>query len=360
MKILVIGAGLIGSVVASQLKRNGQDVTVLARGQHADDLRSFGIVTHPLTGEEYFTTHPAVVETLTPQDVYDVILVILRRNHHHDVLPLLAKNQHYKKVVFLGNNLGGGTDLLEYLPSDKIILGFGGTTGEKRGDIIYHYADEQNLKMGKIWLGELSGVPSKTLLELKVIFEDAGFETELNPEMAAWLKTHAALVLPIAFSLYLCDGSNYRLAKTRDAVLLAFRGVKEGIKVLKKLQTPILPAKYQLFSLVPEPIAVRYLQKFFNTEFARIGLAVHANHAKDEMIFLAKEFKALIALSGVATPNLDQLYAIADKEDESQVILPEGSQSKRLDWKPIWIGAGILTGILGALGYLLTQRKRKQ
>ncbi len=58
MKILVYGAGMIGSIIASQLKKNNQDVTILARGQHAADLRSYGIVTHPFDGEEYFTTHP--------------------------------------------------------------------------------------------------------------------------------------------------------------------------------------------------------------------------------------------------------------------------------------------------------------
>lgn len=360
MKILVIGAGIIGSIVASQLKRNGQDVTILARGQHARDLESFGIVTHPLHGEEYRTTHLAVVEELSAQDEYDVILVIVRRNSHQDILPLLANHQHYQKVIFLGNNLGGGADLKEQLPAEKIALGFGGTTGEKRGDIIYHHVDQETGYYGKIWLGELEGEPSPTLIALQLIFEDAGFETEILPKMDAWLKTHAAIVLPVAFVLYLCDGSNYRLAKTRDAILMTFRGIKEGLKVLRRRKIPILPKKYRIFPLIPEPIAVAYLEKFFSTDFARIGLAVHANNAKDEMAFLAKEFKAMIAKSGVDTPNLNQLYAVTEQEQQNQLVLPEGSQKKRLDWKPIWILAGILTGIIGALGYILSQRKRKQ
>jgi glycerol-3-phosphate dehydrogenase len=97
MKILVYGAGMIGSIVASQLKKNGQDVTVLARGDHAADLRSFGIVTHPFDGDDYCTVHPPVVETLEPEDEYDVILVIMRRSSHQEILPILAKNPHYKK-----------------------------------------------------------------------------------------------------------------------------------------------------------------------------------------------------------------------------------------------------------------------
>jgi 2-dehydropantoate 2-reductase len=272
----------------------------------------------------------------------------------------LAKNQHFKKVVFLGNNLGSGQDILEHLEAEKIILGFGGTTGEKRGDIIYHYTDDESGSQGKIWLGEYNGEPSSTLLELQTILEEAGFETELSPDIDAWLKTHAAVVLPIAFGLYLCGGDNFRLAKTRDAVVTTFRGVKESLKVLRKLKVSLLPKKYAVLSLVPEPIAVAFLRKFFASEFARVGLAVHANNARDEMYFLASEFKVLVEQSGCETPNLDQLYAITEQAEEEKQILPEGSHSKPLNWRPIWISAGILTGILGAIGYLLSQRKRKK
>ena len=359
MKILVYGAGIIGSLVASQLKKNGQDVTILARGKHAADLHSYGIVTHPFDGEDYFTMHPAIVERVKPDDVFDVILVVLRRNHHQDVLPILAKNEHFKKVVFLGNNLGGGKDILEHLPAEKVVLGFGGTTGEKRGDVIYHYVDEENGQVGKIWLGELDGQISPTTAELSTILDDAGFTTELLEDMDAWLKTHAAVVLPVAFGLYLCNGSNFRLAKTRDAILMTYRGIKEGLKVLRKLDIEITPKKYRTMALVPEPIAIAYLRKFFGSEFARVGLAVHANNAKDEMYFLAEEFKVLIKQSGYDTPNLDQLYAITEQQEE-QLTIPEGAQSKRLDWKPIWIGASVLTGIIGAIGYLMSQRKRKK
>ena len=360
MKILVYGAGMIGSIVASQLKKNGQDVTILARGHHAADLRSFGIVTHPFDGDDYCTVHPPVVETLEPEDEYDVILVIMRRNSHQEILPALANNPHYKKVIFLGNNLEGGADFLELLEPDRVALGFGGTTGERRGDVIYHYVDEEKGQYGKIWIGELNQMPSDLLFELQDVLEDSGFEVEISTDIDAWLKTHAALVLPIAFGLYLCDGDNFRLAKTRDAILMTLRGVKESLKVLRKLNVTILPKKYLMFPLLPEPVAVAYLRNFFDSEFARVGLAVHANNARDEMYFLANEFKTLIQQSGVDTPNLNQLYAITEKVEEDRLMIPEGSKSKPLDWKPIWIGAGILTGIVGALGFLLSQRKRKK
>lgn len=356
MNILIYGAGMIGSIIASQLERNGQKVTILARGSRAEAIRSFGIVTHPLEGSDYYTAHPAVIETLAPEDDFDVILVTVRRNQHHEILPILAQNQYAKTILFLGNNLGSAADLLEHLPADKILLGFGGTGGERRGDIIYHFRDELSGKVGKIWLGELNGKCTQRLQQLAQVFQQAGFDTEIQPHMDDWLKTHAALILPSAFGLYHCGGNNYRLAQTRDALLMVFRGIKEGFKVVSKSGSKVIPVKYALMAWVPEPIAIAIQRKLFASEAARIGGAVHANNARDEMYFLAREFQQLMQSTAIATPNLTQLFAIMDTE---QPAIPQGSKDARLNWKPVWIAAGIFTGIVGALGYLFSQRKRK-
>jgi 2-polyprenyl-6-methoxyphenol hydroxylase-like FAD-dependent oxidoreductase len=43
MKILVYGAGVIGSLYAARLKQIGADVTVLSRGKRLEAIRKFGI-----------------------------------------------------------------------------------------------------------------------------------------------------------------------------------------------------------------------------------------------------------------------------------------------------------------------------
>ena len=44
MKILVYGAGVIGSVYASHLQRGGHDVALLTRGKRLTELREHGVV----------------------------------------------------------------------------------------------------------------------------------------------------------------------------------------------------------------------------------------------------------------------------------------------------------------------------
>jgi 2-dehydropantoate 2-reductase len=52
MKILVYGAGVLGSVYAAYLQKAGHDVSILARGQRLVNLRKAGIVLeHAPTGK---------------------------------------------------------------------------------------------------------------------------------------------------------------------------------------------------------------------------------------------------------------------------------------------------------------------
>ena len=48
MKILVYGAGVLGSLYAYRLQASGHDVLLLARGQRLEDLRLHGLVLEDL------------------------------------------------------------------------------------------------------------------------------------------------------------------------------------------------------------------------------------------------------------------------------------------------------------------------
>ena len=91
MKILLYGAGVIGSLYAARLQDAGQDVSILARGQRLKDIREYGIVLAQAFTNEQTTTHVNVVEQLSPEDAYDLIVVVMRKNQVPAVLP--AKRQ---------------------------------------------------------------------------------------------------------------------------------------------------------------------------------------------------------------------------------------------------------------------------
>ena len=124
MKILVYGAGNIGSLYAARLKEAGQDVTVLARRARLAEIREHGIRLQDFCSDRKSTTKIEAVERLAPEDEYDLVLVILPRNSISETLPILAANQNTPSVMFFGNNAGGIEEMVAALGCARVLLGF--------------------------------------------------------------------------------------------------------------------------------------------------------------------------------------------------------------------------------------------
>jgi 2-dehydropantoate 2-reductase len=114
-KILVYGAGPLGSLFAARLQEGGNDVSILARGQRLVDLREHGIVLRDVRTDQQTITPVKTVEELGPNDAYDLVLVIMRKNHALEILPVLRANRHTPNVLFLMNNAAGPGELVAAL-----------------------------------------------------------------------------------------------------------------------------------------------------------------------------------------------------------------------------------------------------
>ena len=355
MKILFYGAGVLGSLYAARCKEAGHDVSILARGRRLADLREHGIVLEDAATGTRTVTAVRVVASLGPDDAYDWIVALVRKNQLEEILPILAANHATPNVLLMVNNASGVAPLAEAVGRERTVLGFPGAGGTREGYIVRY-----NIVSGLIQpttLGELDGRKTLRLREIAAVFQAGGFPVALSADMDAWLKTHVAVVSPIANALYLAGGDNYRLARTRDGVVLLGRAIQEGFRVLRALHIPITPFKYRFLPLLPEPLMVAVLQRILATEWATTVLAHHANAARDEMQQLAEEFRALARASGVPTPALDRLYSYIDPATPPT---PEGAATLPLDWRGVWLGAAALAGLLVGRCWLRKARGRHE
>ena len=69
-------------------------------------------------------TRVNVVEALARKDTYDLVLVIMRKNHALQILPILAENQGTPNVLFLMNNGAGPKQLVDALGKERVLIGF--------------------------------------------------------------------------------------------------------------------------------------------------------------------------------------------------------------------------------------------
>jgi ketopantoate reductase len=346
-RILVYGAGPLGSLFAAKLQDGGHEVSILARGQRLADLRQHGIVLRNVVSEAETVTRVQVVEALSPADRYDLVLVVMRKNHALEILPTLAASKGTPNVLFMMNNAAGPGELVAALGRERVLIGFPYVAGYRQDHVVHCFIGGEDEPV-TVPFGEVDGrITARTREVAQILASAPGFNAEIRTDMDAWLKYHVALLMPsLVPALYMAGSDNVRLARTRDAVVLAVRAGREGFRALQALGLPVSPSRLRVLQWLPEPILVPLLQRILADEKIEIALVKHARAAPDEMKHLADEFLALVRTKEVSTPTIDRLYP---HFDPATPLMPEGSAEIPLDWSPIWKSLGAA----GAVAFVL-------
>ena len=309
MKTLIYGAGTLGCLYAHRLFTAGNDVTILARGEQHAFIKENGVVlVNEFTGERESSQVP-VVEALSEEDAYDLVVVLIRKNRLPPIFESLSRCTRVRNILFMGNNALGFDSYLSHLPAERVLFGFPGAGGSlKKGAVHYVDSEKPHGKRLPIIIGERDGKSRQRTEQVKALFEKSSVPVDVVVEIDGWLKYHVALVSPMANALLMHDCDNYALAADREGLRLLVRACKEGGNVLRALgYTERQPFKWNLFYWMPEFMSAKVFAGLLNSRYAEIAFALHARAAADEMRCLADEFKILIDQTSLATPNIDRL-----------------------------------------------------
>lgn len=240
MRILVIGAGVLGSYLAHVLIRGGNDVTVLARVKRAAELQQDGLVIRHYFQRKTTVDPVKVIAELQPDDGYDLIFVVMKYNDFQAVLPLLAENVS-SNIVLVGNN--GDTRSMQRFFEDNsstpqnVVFGFqlSGGVREEKGRVICIRAG------GQMVLGSLDGeVPFKPVLEQA--FKQTKYKLDYQEDINAWLLSHIVPIVAINSVSYLHNGDLAKASKDKVRWKQAVAVIDEGFAVLEQLKYPVNPA----------------------------------------------------------------------------------------------------------------------
>jgi 2-dehydropantoate 2-reductase len=310
MKILVYGAGVIGTLYASRLQQGGHQVTILARGSRLADIRRHGLVLEDVMSGARSTAQANVAERLLPEDRYDMALIAVRWDQLSGILPELAANRTRPTVLFMLNNPAGSAGLTDALGTDRVLLGFPGAGGILQGHVVRYIMIRQQ----PTTLGEPNDSRSTRLPAVVETLRASELRTRIDSDMNAWLVSHAFFVTAVSGAVYLAEGDCARLSRSQALLNLMVSGVREGFHAVRALGRPVHPFGLRvLFSWLPRPYAVSYWRRFFSKREAEYIFAGHVRHASLEMQSLAAECRLLLGQSGVVAPALSQLYRAVDE-----------------------------------------------
>ena len=305
MKILVYGAGVLGCNLARNLFRAGKDVTLLARGNWAAEIKQNGLRVKDKFSPRTSVSRIPVVTKLAPDAQYDVIFVVLRYTQLDSALDTLRENQT-KNIVFVGNNVRPRA-LAAALPGKNVLFAFALSAGHRESDRVV------SIDLKKITVGQLSGAASNAGL-IGEIFRSTKYKVVYEPNMEDYLLCHAAFVMPAAFACYKTDGNLKKLRgnttylnRLIDANIEGYRAIKNaGHKILPKADADFESKKYRKTCL-------RFFKLMCATSLGKLCASDHAMNAIDEMSALNRDIKRFFDENGAAYPVWQELEAEAGR-----------------------------------------------
>jgi 2-dehydropantoate 2-reductase len=260
MKILVYGAGVLGTLHAARLHEAGHDVALLARGRRLAALREHGVLL--AEGDDPAVRRVSVPIVEKPSNGYDLITVFVRTHQIDTVLESLAAVDG--DVLFLLNWAAGAEPLAAILGPERVLLGFPNSGGTMDGNVVRYRATSLMNRLVPMPIGAPDGRPGPRLEQIMQAFRTAGIRAKAEPQMDAWLTTHAAFEVPLSQAAHAAGGPA-ALAADPEAVRAMLRQIREN---LSALPTPPVPRAFAALKTLPEALLVPLLRSFLRSPTA--------------------------------------------------------------------------------------------
>jgi 2-dehydropantoate 2-reductase len=201
MRIAVLGAGAMGSVIGSLLARAGHDVTLVEVWREAvEAINRDGLKIQNKAGDVTLQKMSAVVSPAQVAGTVDLVLVFVKCYHTaaavRSALPLLGPNS---TVLSLQNGWGNGPCIAEIAGRERVLLG-----------VCYHSATVLgpghvlHAGQGKTFIGELDGSDSARLEQIVMAFNAAEIPVEASGQVVTEIWSKLALnaaTLPTSASI---------------------------------------------------------------------------------------------------------------------------------------------------------------
>lgn len=191
------------------------------------------------------------------------------------------------------------------LGKDKIIPAFPGAGGKIENGVA-----EYQIVSGLIQsttIGELSGIITTRIKELKKMLEKSGIPVSISKNMDSWQKTHVALVAPMAAAIYFDGGNNYSLARNKKGIRQMNLVLKENFQFLKNSGIGIEPSKLRIIQFLPVGVLNQIMKFLFNSKWAETVICSHALKAKKEMDIVSNDFIKMAEQKGFRLAEFEKL-----------------------------------------------------
>jgi 2-dehydropantoate 2-reductase len=243
MKVGVVGAGGVGGYFGARLAQAGNEVCVVARGQHLAAIREHGLRIRSIKGD----ASVAVTASEDPAEIgpCDVVLLCVKSyDTEHAAAQLGPLLSHGAAVVSLQNGIENEERIAASVGSDRVI----GGAAFIFSSIIEPGVVEHTGGPARLVFGELNSKHSDRVERLLETLQGAGIDAEIAADIRVVLWTKFAFIcatagmtaatrLPLV-DICNCPESLDTLARVLDEVVGLAR--KEGVPLVDEVREQML------------------------------------------------------------------------------------------------------------------------
>jgi 2-dehydropantoate 2-reductase len=218
MKIQIMGAGALGSLVGYTIQKAGYDVIYVARGDQLRALQKRGLRVSGLLEDDL-----SVNARLKPVNA-DVTFVTVKSYDTENAAKLLAE-VNCGIVCSLQNGIGNEEMLMKYI--DNVV---GGVTTYAAN--LIEPGHVQFAAKGKVWIGELSGEITENVLKVLDILKKSGMEAEAVKDIVCKIWEKVVINAAINPITALCRIRNGKIAEIDELWSIAKSIAEEGRELM--------------------------------------------------------------------------------------------------------------------------------
>ena len=287
MRILIYGAGVIGSLYAALLAEAGYDISIYARGKRLEVLKNNGLLYKK--NQDLIKAETKILGEVSNDDIYDFVLLTVRENQLYEALTEL-KNNKSSTIVTMVNSLDSYKKWEDIVGTGRILPAFPGVGGSINEDGILDASLTPRI-IQPTTFAEISGNETKRTKQFSKILRHAHIPYQKVMDMHMWQLCHLALVVPIADAYYEADCPE-KAGKEWKIMRKTAGRMKRNFIFLRKQKGKLSPWKMNIFRFVPLPIMALMLAVAFESSFGDKFMYQHAMKAPDEMRELHRQFYA--------------------------------------------------------------------
>lgn len=219
MKIVVVGAGSIGTLFSSILFKNSQDVTLVEiRPEVVKAISENGLLI--TRGSQTETLHIPITDNIEEVPNPDLIMFTVKSYDNvtaaHDCLKIIGPNT---TVLTLQNGIGNYETISSIVGAERTCVGtttFGSTQ--------YEPGKTRGSETGSISIGEYEGGVTQRIEALASILRDGGFEVDCVEDVNSLVWTKLAVnvgINAIGALTHILNGQTHSIAAASEIQELA-------------------------------------------------------------------------------------------------------------------------------------------